>query len=190
MKIKQLYTTDESILQGIKNSDDDAFRYLYKHGFPVIRSMILKNSGTLDDANDIFQEGIIVLYDKVTAGNFVFTCSINTFLYAVCRNLWLKALKKKSVTVSFTETHDFPNIEIETEVNENILTENQNTLVEALGKLGDPCSSILTYFYYEQFSMDTIAKMLGYTNANNAKTQKYKCLKRLKAIIERKTKVT
>src|ERR1035437_2450380 len=190
MSIKRLYNTDESILQGIKASDDDALRHLYKISYPVIRGMILKNSGSKDDADDIFQDGVIVFYEKVKTDHFKITCSITTFLYAVCRNLWLKNLKRRSLNVSFTETHEMIDFINETDGEENIMNEKQKTLMESLKELGDPCKSILMYFYYEQFSMEKIAETLGYTNADNAKNQKYKCLKRLKIIMMEKQRVT
>lgn len=190
MSIKRLYNTDESILQGIRASDDDALRHLYKVSYPVIRGMILKNSGTGDDADDIFQDGVIVFYEKVKTDTFKITCSITTFLYAVCRNLWLKNLKRKSLNVSFTETHETIDFINDTGGEENIMNEKQKTLMESLKELGDPCKSILMYFYYEQFSMEKIAETLGYTNADNAKNQKYKCLKRLKTIMTEKQRVT
>ena len=53
---------------------------------------------------------------------------------------------------------------------------------EALGKIGEPCKSLLEAFYIQKKSMPEIAESFGYTNADNAKTQKYKCLMRLKKL--------
>ena len=94
------------------------------------------------------------------------------------------------MNVSFTETHETIDFINDTDGEENILNEKQKTLMESLKELGDPCKSILMYFYYEQFSMEKIAETLGYTNADNAKNQKYKCLKRLKTIMTEKQRVT
>lgn len=188
MGIKRLYNTDESILQGIKASDDDALKALYKFCYPVIRGMILKNSGTEEDIDDILQDGIIVFYEKVKSDNFKITCSITTFIYSVCRNLWLKNLKKKSRNITFTKTHEGIDFNEDSADEENTLNEKQKVLLEALKELGDPCKSILTQFYYEQFSMEMIAEKFGYTNSDTAKTQKYKCLKRLKTILSKKMK--
>ena len=188
MSIKRLYNLDESILQGIRSSDDAALRHLYKVCYPFIRNLVLKNSGTIDDIDDILQEGIIVFYEKVKSDNFTITCSITTFIYSICRNIWLKNLKKKSLNIPFTKTHESIDFTDDTIDEENILNEKQRTLVVALRDLGDPCKSILTCFYYEQFSMEKIAEKFGYTNADNAKTQKYKCLQRLKSMMFSKIK--
>lgn len=191
MNIKRIYNTDETIINGIRCSDDDAFRHLYKVSYPVIRGMIIQNSGTEEDADDVFQEAVIIFYEKIKNGTLTLTCGITTFLYSVSRNLWLKNLKRKSFQVSFTETHESVEFSDDGAMErENTLSENQKKVMQALQKLGDPCKSILTYFYFERLSMEKIAEALGYTNADNAKNQKYKCLKRLKAIITGKIKVT
>ena len=52
----------------------------------------------------------------------------------------------------------------------------------ALNKIGEPCKSLLEAFYFVKKSMPEFAVFFGYTNADNAKTQKYKCLVRLKKI--------
>jgi hypothetical protein len=51
---------------------------------------------------------------------------------------------------------------------------------ESLDKLGEPCRSLIRDFYLNKMNMDDLAEKFGYTNADNAKNQKYKCLQRLK----------
>jgi DNA-directed RNA polymerase specialized sigma24 family protein len=53
---------------------------------------------------------------------------------------------------------------------------------EALNGLGEPCKTILEDFYIRDLSMELISDKFGYTNADNAKNQKYKCLRRLKKL--------
>ena len=183
MSIKRLYNSDESIFEGIRASEDGALNHLYKVGYPIVRNLVLKNSGRLEDVDDILQEGIIVFYEKIRSADFKITCSITTFIYSVCRNQWLKALKKKSLNIAFSDTHETFEIDDNELDNEAVLNERQHSLKEALNKLGDPCRSILMFFYYEKLSMDKISERLGYTNADNAKTQKYKCLNRLKSMM-------
>ena len=52
----------------------------------------------------------------------------------------------------------------------------------ALSKVGEPCKGILEAFYINKKQMQEIATLFKYTNADNAKTQKYKCLTRLKKL--------
>ena len=91
--------------------------------------------------------------------------------------------------VSFVDTHELIDYQNTTSAeHEKSQEEKQITIRDSLRQLGDPCKSILLYFYYEQNTMEQIAERLGYTNADNAKNQKYKCLKRLKAVLNDKMK--
>jgi len=179
MKVRQLYNSNESIISGLKSYDDSVLHYLYKEFFLMIRNLVVTNSGSEDDAKDILQEGLIVLYEKAKNNELDLSCTIKTYLYSVCRNLWLKELRKGERQVSFNEIHNetIPVID-ETEDQEN-LTKQQKILEKLIHQIGESCKQILIYFYYENLSMNGIADKMGYTNAGNAKTQKYKCLKKL-----------
>ncbi|MDQ4142046.1 MAG: sigma-70 family RNA polymerase sigma factor, partial [Bacteroidota bacterium] len=93
---KALYFSDEAIIHGIVNDDEEALAYLYRLHFPMILHFIQNNNGTDDEAKDIYQESIIVFYEKIKAGTLELNCQIKTYLYSVCRRLWLKRLTEKS----------------------------------------------------------------------------------------------
>ena len=186
MRVVKLYNTDESIINGIRESDDKALEYLYKEHYYMIRQLVVMNSGSQPDAEDILQDGIIVLYEKIKEGDFKLTCSIKTYLYAVCKNLWLKCLEKKKNFIPFKDYHN-ETISIEEDLfEEEIQTDNQNILAELLNKISEACKEIIVSFYYEKLSMSDIARKLGFANADYAKTQKYRCLQKLKEMINKK----
>nr|WP_256471346.1 sigma-70 family RNA polymerase sigma factor [Solitalea agri] len=164
------------------NDSEDALRQLYKQHFPSILQFVLNNNGDEDDAKDIYQEAIIVLYDKIKAGSFELNSKLKTFIYSVCRRLWLKRLKLMSRSAgSVTDFQEFLPIEEDLERHEE--KDAQLNLMEgALSKLGEPCKTIIEDYYLHNQSMQDIAEKFGYTNAENAKNQKYKCLMRLKKI--------
>lgn len=172
------------ILQGLASQDEEALESLYDDYFPMISRMVTDNHGSTDDARDLFQEGLIVLYEKARDPEFVLACKLKTYLYAVCRHLWLKQLhqRQKQFLVSANGTEDIPgNLEEDLETHRE--KEGRFRIMgEALEKLGQPCRSLLEHFYVQQLSMQEIAEKFGYTNPENAKTQKYKCLSRLKKI--------
>ena len=62
------------------------------------------------------------------------------------------------------------------------LTQQYLTMRTAMGKIGEPCKSLIEAFYVHRKNMHEIASFFGYTNADNAKNQKYKCLVRLKKL--------
>jgi RNA polymerase sigma factor (sigma-70 family) len=177
MSVRRIYNTKESILAGIRDSDDFVLSYLYKEHYPMVKNLVLTNNGGVEDAKDILQEGIILFYEKAQNPEFVLSCEVKTFLYSICRNLWLKALKKNGKTVEFEEVHNNM-VEMDI-VDETEMTQKQQILADLIHKIGENCKEILMLFYYKKLSMEAIALKLGYTNADNAKNQKYKCFKKL-----------
>lgn len=148
----------------------------------MVLQLIMNNNGSEHDAKDVYQEGIIILHDKIKRGDFELTSKLKTFIYAVCRRLWLKKLNQKS---RFSENiHDYEDyFEVESDLEQHEEKDQQFLLMNsALGQLGEPCKTIIEDFYIHNQSMQDICEKFGYTNADNAKTQKYKCLQRLKKL--------
>ncbi|WP_262249277.1 RNA polymerase sigma factor [Parapedobacter soli] len=173
---------DEAIVEGVARGDADSLERLYRDYFPVVLNMVVKNSGTEEEAKDVFQEAVIVLYDKVKQQDFELTSRLKTYIYSVCRRLWLKQLGSKGRTF-----HDVTAYEDTIAVEEDLALHEEKdvqlTMMEqALSELGEPCRTIIYDFYIADMSMQEICDKFGYTNANNAKTQKYKCLQRLKKL--------
>lgn len=175
-----IYDQEKKLLDAVAANDRAVIESIYRENFPPIQAFVLKNNGFTDDAKDIFQEAMIVLFEKAKLESFVLTCQIKTYLYSVSRRLWLKKLQR--------DNRHYPGIEMLLEtvpVEDEIEVHEKNnadlTIMEkALSKIGEPCKSILEAFYIQKKSMPEIAEAFGYTNADNAKTQKYKCLGRLK----------
>lgn len=170
-----------ALLQGLARNDKKAIETIYKENFNLIQALVINNSGSTEDAKDIFQEAMIVLYQKVGSGSFELNCQIKTFVYSVCRRLWLKRLMQQSRYSLHENTDDLVVVDDDMEDHEKRNTE--FTMMEkAMGSLGEPCKSLLEAFYMQKKNMQEIAGSFGYTNAENAKTQKYKCLMRLKKL--------
>ncbi len=188
-KINYSKPTDNEIILGILNNSSSTLQYLYKAYFPMIYQLIINNSGNEDDAKDIYQEGIIILHDKIKSGDFELTSKLKTFLYSVCRRLWLKKLNHKSrfnVNINDYEDH----FVVEPDMANHEEKDQQFLLMDkALLQLGEPCKTIIEDFYIHSKSMQDISEKFGYTNADNAKTQKYKCLQRLKKLFFSKEKI-
>ena len=177
-----IFEQEKSLLEGLVRNDSDAIETIYKENFSTILGFILKNNGYPEDARDIFQESMIVLYEKAKSSSFTLSCQIKTYLYSVCRRLWLKRLQKSNrYYPSYELAEEMVAVDEELEWHEK---QNDDFLLleDALSKLGEPCKSLLEAFYIQRKTMPEIAADFGYTNAENAKTQKYKCLVRLKKI--------
>lgn len=181
----RLLSTDEALLIGLAEGSDRALSQLYRQHYPMVLQLILNNSGSTDDAKDIYQETLIVLYEKVSAGDFELNCQLKTFIYAVARRLWLKQLAQRgrSPLIRTTEFEDEPAESIADDMADHQRRDEQfDQMAESLTKLGEPCRTLLEDFYIRHLSMQEITEKFGYTNTDNAKTQKYKCLTRLKRL--------
>ncbi|WP_437922247.1 RNA polymerase sigma factor [Sphingobacterium sp. LRF_L2] len=179
---------DLEILSGIRNGDNLAVQKLYKFHFPPIAKMILNNQGSTEEAQDIFQETIMVLYDKVMHGNLELSSKLQTFLYAISKRLWLKQLTRGESKFQKDLIDDIEDSLAADEAIEEheILESNLLHMEKALIELGEPCKTILHDFYILDKSMGDICDKFGYTNTDNAKNQKYKCLQRLKKMFFKK----
>ncbi|WP_290791954.1 RNA polymerase sigma factor [Flavihumibacter sp. UBA7668] len=173
---------EKDLLEGLARNDRQATTTIYKDHYGMIQTMIINNNGSVDDARDIFQEAMVVLYEKAKSGQFELSCQLKTYLYSVCRRLWLKRLSQQQKFVSELEGKEAW-VSAEDDIEQH---EQQNhafhQMEKAMNSLGEPCRSLLDAFYLQKKSMIEIASSFGYTNADNAKTQKYKCLTRLKKI--------
>lgn len=148
---------------------------------------ICGGGGDEADAADIFQEAMVVLFEKSHHPDFRLTCRIGTYLFAISKHLWFKKLeRRKKSPVSFTDDAGFDDGTDWAYADDISIHEERELhyqqLDVALEQLGEPCRSLLKAFYHHDKSMQEIAADFGYTNPDNAKTQKYKCLTRLKKI--------
>lgn len=175
-------TNERPLLEGLAASDKRAVERIYRENFNMVQALVINNNGSADDAKDIFQETIIVLYEKVRAGGFELNCQIRTFIYSVARRLWLKRLQQQN-RYSAPGDNMEPVVAVEEDLEDHEQRNAEFEMMEkAINNLGEPCKSLLEAYYLQKQSMQTIAANFGYTNADNAKNQKYKCLMRLKKI--------
>lgn len=148
----------------------------------MIVNLVINNNGSTDDAADIFQEGMIVLFEKAKQPDFELHCQLKTYLYSVCRRLWLKKLQQqKKGSVQIEDIEQAVPVDEDLEIHERNQA-NFSIMENAMNKIGEPCKSLLEAYYIQKKPMLQIAEEFSYTNADNAKTQKYKCLVRLKKL--------
>ena len=175
-------SNEQALLKGLAANDSAIIEQLYQENFSTIQAFILANNGSYDDARDVFQEAMIALYEKAQSGSFVLTCQIKTYIYSVCRRLWLKKLQQlgrySQPVDNLEET-----ISVEDDLEQHAKHDAAFAIMDrALKSLGEPCKSLLEGYYLQKMDMQALASEFGYTNADNAKNQKYKCLMRLKKL--------
>jgi len=95
---------DKDLIIGIKNGNMVAIRHLNRCFFPKIRHLVFKNNGTLEDAQDVYQETIFAVFVNIMNPEFKLTCSLMTYFYSIARNQWkLRLRERKYKTVEFDE---------------------------------------------------------------------------------------
>ena len=183
MKQQHPYSTDAELIEALQQTTTQhkALQQLYVQYFETVRRFITNNNGTADEAKDIFQETVTIFYRKVQRQKLILTSSIKTYLYSVSRNLWLKQLRKKGKAQMLIDTeNDYIQAVIPDETYDSDTDLLIQTALKHLATLGESCRKILHLFFWEKKSMDEIAQEIGYTNADNAKNQKAKCMKQLR----------
>ncbi len=178
--------TDQEIFEGIARKDNQTFLFLYQEHQGQILRMVQKNSGNEADAHDIFQEGLVALWTNISRGKFVQkdNAKISTYLYTLCRNIWISRLRKRKNILSIDKR---PHLEVAAEVDEMEAQYDQIAMLEnQFAKLGDACRKILTLFYYQKAALKEIAELMQITE-KTAKNTKYRCMQNLRTIYETET---
>lgn len=176
--------TDKEVLEAIRAGiDDEVLKYLYRHVLPRIKKYVVRNSGSEDDAKDIFQDAVMVFYRHVKQGKFNAENEIAGFIFSVARNLWINLVRKRNRDVALTDEA------VSHETAENISSqliarEREDFVVKMFSMLGDTCRTLLTYSIYHRLSMKEIKEKMGFTSENVAKTKHYKCKQRLIGIVK------
>lgn len=175
---EQQIATD--LINKVRDQDRKTLSQIYSNGYPMLEKYILDNSGNSDDAADIFQDAMYLFIKKTADPKFELKSKISTFLFGIGKNLWLKKLTKKKL-----DTQGIQSEMAFDELPEEDFQQFERTklMKKCIDLLGEPCKTIIVQFYFFQTSMKEIAEMLHYTNANNAKNQKYKCFMRLKKMM-------
>jgi RNA polymerase sigma factor (sigma-70 family) len=165
--------TDKQIIENLRNNKyQKAVNGLYEVLSPV-KKYILSNSGTSDDAKDIFQDALVVLYKNVQSDNFTLTVPLKTYLLAIVKNLWLQELRRRN---------KIPVIADQTDIPDTVFTEEKNFDIAqaAFNLLGEKCRQLLILFYFKKKSYKELASFLAFGDERTAKNQKYRCLQKAK----------
>ncbi len=147
-------------------------------------AFVLRNSGSSDDADDLLQEALVILWERVRSGRFEHTARLDTFVFATAKNLWLRRLAQKRREAPAPLDPDLFPTAGPSSLDDLVDSERAAAVHAALDRLGDPCRELLLLFYWEEFSMEEIALRLGFANADTAKAKKYQCKKALQGLLK------
>jgi RNA polymerase sigma factor (sigma-70 family) len=169
---------DQQTLAGLRNRENSAFAVLYTFYYPAVERFVLRNSGSQAEAQDVFQETILVLLEKVPTADFQLTSSLKTYVLAISSNLWLKRLRQtgrlERAELAELERHA-PAVEPAAFGQE--ATAQQQTRVQGLlARISAKCQALIQAIFFGQKTIQTVVQDHHYTSVHNAQNQKYKCL--------------
>ena len=167
---------EEEVFARICKGDEAALEIVYKKYYKMMTKIVLSNSGTEDEAKDIYQDALVVFWQKSISGNLVLTSKMSTYIYSICQNLWRKELDRKKRLA-----HEQKDGEVHPDDDK---IERAKIINECIGQLGETCRKVLTFYYFDGMSMQEIADKLGFANTNTAKTKKYKCKRKLDEMVK------
>lgn len=172
---------DKDIIHGLINNESEIINYLYAEIGPMVRHLIMRGGGSEEEANDIFQEGIITAYENIKSGKYEHREStrFSTYLIQVCKFKWYDILKSPQKTRNSS-------LEIDVEDEADIITEiirqeKYKKLHQLLDELGKQCKEILKRYYWEKESMETISIVLN-MQPKSVKNGKYRCMEKLREL--------
>ena len=174
---------NDSIIEGIKNGDHVIIKAFYKTHLPRITRYILKNSGNSDDARDIFQDAMVIVFKKIKDNRLRIDCALGTYVYGICKYLWLNRLKSMGKIEAFDA--DFLKLQDPADDALDIIerSERKSLVHKYLLKLGEGCQEILLMFF-GGYSLREIANQKELTEGYTRK-RKFLCQRKLIELTEK-----
>ena len=156
-----------------------ALTRLYRRAFPLVGRYVGSHGGTPQDAQDVFQDALVILYEQAVGGTLVLTASASTYLVGISRNLWHHEQRRRARLPHEALPDDLEPLATEE------LEEATFAVLDYVERLGAKCKSVLLAFYYFQQPLTQIAAANGYRSVRSATVQKLKCLERLRDSVRR-----
>lgn len=169
-------TNEKDLFERIQKGDEKALEVIYKKYYRMMTKLVVTNSGTEEEARDVYQDALVVFWQKASSGNLVLTSKMSTYIYSICQNLWRKELERKK-RLSNEEKDSPQSMDLDT-------AEREKIIARCLEQLGETCRKVLMYYYFDELSMQDIADKLGFANTDTAKTKKYKCKQKLDELVK------
>ena len=175
--------TEAELMNGIRTHESSVLEYMYRQYFPIVRGYVMQNTGSADDAGDVFQDGIIALWTNINAGKYESRADkgIGAYLVQICKFRWLERTKSAGFRRTTGWNPDWEGTDENHKLAGMIRQEEISYATGLMAQLGEKCRAILTDFYYEKKSMQEIAAKQQMT-PDSAKNEKYRCMQRLKKL--------
>ncbi|RSK37456.1 RNA polymerase sigma factor [Hymenobacter metallilatus] len=163
----------------LRANREQTLTQLYAHTFPMLRRYVQQRGGSAQDAKDVFQDAVVVLYEQAVSGRLTLTASASTYLFSVSRNLWKQELSRRSRQPATPLSDDHTQLP-DTAATDAAPPDVTDMVLQHLAQLTTKCRRMLVSFYYFQQPLEQIAAEHQYGSIRSATVQKFKCLERLR----------
>lgn len=180
---KTSYSND-SILEGLKSRNSQIINHIYKQSYAQVKFFVTSNNGTVMDAEDVFQDAIVLIYKNIAKEGFQLTCSFSTYLYSICRHLWLQKLSKHNLSYEIVDNVVGHDPWEDAEKFKEMMTESEKYKLfqKHFNMLKQDEQKVLA-LYMSKTPAKEIARIMGFKSDKYAKFRKYLCKEKLKNLI-------
>jgi RNA polymerase sigma factor (sigma-70 family) len=173
---------DFHYIKGILTNDSAALETLYRKFLPPLYGMLRRNGGSFEDAKDVFQEAIVVVFHHAARPDFQLTAPFQSYLMGIGRFIWLRQLKKNARIEVTSERED--GYDVDADLEQQIFESEKRMLFrEKFAHLGQDCQQLLQRFF-DREALSVIANDLGYT-ADYVKKKNKVCKGKLMELIQK-----
>ncbi len=186
--------SDKAVLIGIRDRKDNILEYLYKELFPQIKRVINKHGGDEQDARDLFQEGLIIVFQRLKNNDLVIKSSFNNYFIVLCKFIWFR---QNNIKHNHNAAENIENLSLEEDSDpgkvqehpgvsvyeEYVANKSEKIFQRHYRKLSPDCKKVIKMFYRKK-PFREIAKKMIYTNEDYARRKKYLCMQQLMKMIK------
>lgn len=176
------------LAERLRNGENAAFDYLYRACYKDVEAYILANSGSEQEARDLFQEALLVLFKKMQDETFRLNTQAEVYLSVVAQKMWLYRLRSKKAhpVQALDEQAHAQTVEADDDL-ELLLQEQENSekidrVKVGLEKLKPDQRLFLEYVYFFKYPTAEIARLMGYSE-DFVKVKKHRCLAALRKLM-------
>jgi DNA-directed RNA polymerase specialized sigma24 family protein len=157
------------------------FMELYQNTFPKVARFVANRGGSFQDVKDIFQDSLVIFYEKKVETSFDINISDESYLIGIAKHLWIRKFKDDQRKVGLDA------MEKSISIPEEYFDPSDNKLVSILELTGKKCLTLLRAFYYDNFSLEHIKETFSFSTLHSASVQKHKCIEKMRNIVEQKS---
>lgn len=176
---------EEEFLEQLKSESKCAYNLLYHSFYSGIEKFIISNNGSKEDAQDIFQETLLILNRNISKEGFKLSSSLKTYIYSISKRLWLKSLRQSKPLLKKSGEDLFIHVTDNSSEESDLQSGISQFIEKVLSKIPYHCSQIVDYVYYKNIPIEAAAKQLGYNNTHTASNMKYKCIQEMKKVSDK-----